>query len=482
VPALVWLVRFVVVAAATLLRSFGDRGWIERPAGNRLPFWRSAAQAVRLTSVEEARSTLAGWAGNLHVRLSRYEDARACGTRVTISGPGVSKELTIRPQALGATVRGAPDDEIGDASFDSAAWVEGPPALARAVLDADTRRTLKGLLEGRLDQPGRPTFWASGALVRGVLLVDVPEITPGSRGTRADWLYAQVQDDTWDAGRHAVAGLDRLPEALKRVLELARRLAPPPDVPRRIADNLKTEPDGGVRLRLLTTLNREFADLPLTREALIAARDDPDAQVRLRTGIALGPAGTDVLVHLADGEGADDATTEMAVATLGERLTVAQALSILRGALRTRRSATARACIGALGARGGAEGATMLTKVLAVEGPELATAAATALADTHAASAEGPLLAALDNTDATVRLAAARALGRAGTVDAIASLKQAEAHDPPLRATARQAIATIQSRLPGAAPGQLSLAVADSGRLSLATEDGGQLSLPDEED
>jgi len=64
-------------------------------------------------------------------------------------------------------------------------------------------------------------------------------------------------------------------------------------------------------------------------------------------------------------------------------------------------------------------------------------------------------------------------------------------HGPELVRATRQAIAEIQSRLPGASPGQLSLAGVETGQLSLATESGelslatadpaGELSLPPEE-
>ena len=74
---------------------------------------------------------------------------------------------------------------IGHDTFDAAAWVEGPPALARAVLTADNRRALRALFEGRLEQPGRSPFWASGRLENGVLLIDVPEIAPVSRSPAA---------------------------------------------------------------------------------------------------------------------------------------------------------------------------------------------------------------------------------------------------------------------------------------------------------
>ena len=49
--------------------------------------------------------------------------------------------------------------------------------------------------------------------------------------------------------------------------------------------------------------------------------------------------------------------------------------------------------------------------------------------------------------------------------------------DRELGQATRQAIAEIQSRLPAALPGQLSLAGTEAGQLSLAQADVGQLSL-----
>jgi HEAT repeat protein len=77
-------------------------------------------------------------------------------------------------------------------------------------------------------------------------------------------------------------------------------------------------------------------------------------------------------------------------------------------------------------------------------------------------------------------VAAANALARVGTTAAVLPLKElAEhtSHHPEIRKAARQAIAEIQSRLPGASPGQLSLAGTEAGQLSLAQAEAGQLSL-----
>jgi len=224
---------------------------------------------------------------------------------------------------------------------------------------------------------------------------------------------------------------------------------------------------------------RELPDHPATREALLAARDDPDADVRLRAGAALGAEGREPLLRLALGEGAEDATTDRAVTALGEQLTLDEATAILRNALRARREATARSAMGVLAHRSGKEAIHMIAKVLAVEQGPLAHAAAHTLGLTGSALAEEPLLAALRSADASLRVAATRALGQVGTVAAVAALRELEADDSALRIAVRQAIARIQARIAGAGPGQLSLAGGESGQLSLAEGEAGHLSFAD---
>jgi hypothetical protein len=209
-----------------------------------------------------------------------------------------------------------------------------------------------------------------------------------------------------------VSAAEHLPEVLGEVLDLARRLATPSDLALRLAENLKTEPVAGVRRQCLLALAREFPGHPASREALLAAREDPDAEVRLQVGITLGPEGRATLLGVASGEGADDETTERAVAALGWHLTTAHALAILRHALRTRREGTARACLRALGRRRGPEAVATLAKVLAVEEPSLASVAAEAVGETGDAGAEAPLVEALGSRHEAVRVAAARARAR----------------------------------------------------------------------
>jgi HEAT repeat protein len=333
---------------------------------------------------------------------------------------------------------------------------------------------IRALFEGRLERPRRSPFWAEGRLDEGVLRVDVPEVVPPTRHESSE---AGAEAFSPAVGRDYVGDLTRLPDVLQAVLPLARRLTTPEDLPRRLADNLKGEPVAGVRLRALTTLFREFPDHPATREALLAAREDPDADVRLRAGVALGAEGRDVLLRIAGGEGAPDETTARAAAQLAGDLTADEAGALLRNALRTRRLATARECIGVLGRRGGGAVVRILARLLVVEKGETAWAAARALAMTRDPAAEAALLRALAGGPRDLRLAAATALGQVGSAAAVGPLREAESGDAAMRRAARQAIAEIQSRAVGAAPGQLSLAGGESGRLSLAPGEPGQLSF-----
>jgi HEAT repeat protein len=387
--------------------------------------------------------------------------------------------LTVRPEGLATAVRGIREVEIGHDTFDAGAWVEGPPAVARAVLNAGNREALRALFDGRLERPGHSPFWASGHLEDGVLRIDVPEVAPAARSSAR---AGEGRGPGEEPGASVyLRGLDHLGEVLAAAIDLARRLTPPADIAPRIAENLKDEPVTRVRLLDLATLVREFPDHPATRKALLAAREDPDADVRLRAGIALGPEGRDVLLAIAGGEGALDETTARAVAELAGHLAANEAAALLRSALRTRRLATAKACMGALGRRGGREAIETLAKVLLVETGELAWAAARALAMTGDARAEGPLLRALAGGSRDLRISAAMALGRVGTPAAVAPLRDTVTGDPETRRAARQAVAEIQSRLAGAEPGQLSLAGGESGRLSLAGDEPGRLSLADED-
>jgi HEAT repeat protein len=198
--------------------------------------------------------------------------------------------------------------------------------------------------------------------------------------------------------------------------------------------------------------------------------------VRVRAATLLNKEGREVLLGVARGEGAEDATTARAVVALGDSLSLAEARELLRNALRTQRVLAAKACLDALGRLGGPDAVQALGKVLLVEGDELGVTAAMALAATAEASAEGPLLRALAESPLEVKRAAAAALGQVGTRNAVLPQREAE-RQGALRSAARQAIAEIHSRLAGAEQGQLSLAEGEAGRLSMVEGEAGRLSL-----
>jgi HEAT repeat protein len=448
-----------------------------RRAHARMAFWRESAREAGITDVVRWGDGVTGSAGPLQVHLSSFQERDEVGTRLEITGPRLAPGLALRPEAPRGLLghRNTKEIEVGDTGFDALVSVQGPPALALSLLDADLRRTLSLLVRGFLAVRGHRPLWASGRLEDGVLRVDVPQQSPVARGTLAE---RRERHDR--AGETYLDGEYRLPQVLRAALDLAARLAVPEDVARRIASRLAEEPEPRVRGQALQTLLREFPEHEATRQALVAARDDEDAELRVRAGIALGAEGRDVLLGVAGGEGAEDATSARAVAALADSLTNEKAAELLRNALRTRRVATAGVCLGVLG-RHGSDATAVLAKVLLVEKGELGEAAAQALAATGDPAAEAPLLRALAEGTPELRRAAVAALGRVGTRDAVAALREAESHDAALRGVARQAVAEIQSRLAGAAKGQLSLAGGESGRLSIAEDEAGRLSLSDSE-
>ena len=176
--------------------------------------------------------------------------------------------------------------------------------------------------------------------------------------------------------------------------------------------------------------------------------------------------------------GLADVWQAAAVSALGLRLPMASAAEGLERALRGHRFETARACIDVL-ARGDEAAVKPLAEALTVTTGVVASAAAKALGALRVPAAEQPLIRALWRDAPGLRVAAAEALGRSGSAASVLPLKDAAARDPEpafLRAT-RQAIAEIHARLPGASPGQVSLAASEAGQLSLADAEVGRLSL-----
>ena len=420
--------------------------------------WRRAAEACGLTALRWSvtrigkESHYEGRAGPLSVRFDSPGGPRIV-TRIRIAGPDEGA-LTLRRETMGVAVEkrlGGQEVELGDPAFDAEVYVEGPSAKALAVLDAPTRPIVVRLLRGRIDDdPQTPKLPV--AFERGELRVEI-------------------------RGRSVKATDALLPSVLQSLLEVSKRLCPPEDLPARLRDNLAREPLALVRLRTVVTLIREHPGQPATEEALRAALRDPDDEIRLQAAIALRAEGRAVLLELAASVTADDSRSARAVRALGRHLPRENEKDILERARRGRCLETARACLESLAGRADAESVEALAAVMVAEEDDLAAHAATALGETGLPAAEAPLVGALDRGLPGLRLAAARALGRMGTVQAVPALKAAAARYDDLHGAVRQAVAEIQARAQGAAPGQLSLAQAEAGQLSLAADDAGRLSL-----
>jgi len=410
----------------------------------RLRLWRGAAAACGLSvegtsSVWTWRLQLRARAGPVEVRIEGAQPGNV-GTRIVIVAPwppGFS-EVRIRPDKLFKLRE--PDAlgiSTGDSAFDQAFIVEGPLRLIGGLLDAEARRLLLDLNNKSL------VVIAHGEL------------------------RAEIFDH-------------QLSSVLPLLLALGRRFAQKTDIVNCLVENLRRDPKAGVRLNNLLLLVHECAWGPKTEEALRIACSDRSSQVRLRAAIEMGPEGRGALLKLAESMKTDDCAAQ-AIRMLGRALTFERTTAILDQALTKNRLQTARACLEALGHSGTAEAVDALVEVVEEDG-KLADAAALALGMTGSPAAEPPLIEILHSKGKRMILhqAAAKALGRVGSVVAVLPLKEASERfprDPYFVQVARQSIAEIQSRLPGATPGELSLAGAETGQLSLAQAETGQLSL-----
>jgi len=417
--------------------------------------WRAVAERCGLTHLDESsglrgRYRFEDGSGEFDVRFETYShrdeknQQAISGTRVTVDGAGRLVPLSLSRESGGGLWQDHTlgEIQIGDVGFDDEFIVNGPHTFVRAVLDADTRGRLRALL-------------ATADLK-----------VQGGR------LLGDVRGPVW--GAHEV----QVGRTVSLLLEAARRLQRPPDLVARLAHNARHDPVVNVRLANLLTLVGEYPEHPATEPALLAATADESDTVRVRAAIALGERGRATLLDIACSTLDDDAGAR-AVTALNEHLASDSASDVLHRALRLRQVQTARACLAALARRGG-DAVGLVVKVMRVEKGELAIAAAEALAATGSPDSEAHLIVALARDIPELRIAAARGLGRVGSAAAVAPLKEAEAHarEADFSRAARQAIAEIQARLPGASPGQLSIASGQSGTLSLVEDERGRLSLP----
>jgi hypothetical protein len=402
---------------------------------DRLWEWRSAVAKGKLDLVRPPSIWRSGLTANVGDVAVRIENLYGPGVRAIVEIPAVPgppgfSEVSIRRELF----HSAREIEVGDKAFDKRFFLQGPAPLVTALLNDEVR----------------------GLLVR--------------LSTEADLSIA-------DGELRVNVSAQKVAPILRLLLDLRRQLAQPLDVPRCLAQNARQDPEPGVRLHNLLLLLREFPGEASTAEALRAAHKDASPEVRLRAAMELGPQGRGALLALAE-RLADDVWSAKAVAALDQELPLERAQVILARSLRKRRLQTARACVELLG-RYRAAAVADLAPVLTHEKGELAAAAAWALGATGQASAEPPLLLALQREEMDVKIAAADALAHVGTAAAVLPLRElaeSSLFSPALHRAAREAVAEIQSRLQGS-PGELSLADAEAGQLSLADAEAGQLSL-----
>jgi hypothetical protein len=446
----------ILLGTLALLGGIGGFGFRRFLIGQRLSIWRAAMEAQSVEGIVASsglrhETQLTGDAGPFLVRMSRYVRAEEEGTRVEVGCParplaGVTLRTT---GVLGIGRVEGKEIETGDAPFDAAFCIGGPPALVHAVFDDDLRRHVLTQLHtiGPLEVAG------------GVVRINA---------RAADSLRPPV-----------------LARALGAALEIARRFpCADLDIPAHLAENACGDHQPQVRVRNLLVLSREYRDHAVTQETLRAACDDPDAEVRLRAALTLGRERFDILESVAESKASDDTSAASAVYALGRDLSVERALAILDRALRTRRVGCAHACLSRLSGNPAGSVVVTLSRILEREKGELALHAARALAETGSPEAEATLLLGLERP-LLVAQAAAEALGLCGTAASVLPLKEAAERyaDGDMLRAVRQAVAQIQSRLRlAAAPGQLSIAALETGQLSLASRDeGGRLSLVDTE-
>lgn len=409
-------IPLLLLGVVTAIVLFGMRA-----SSSTVSMLRKAAAELSLTDVQlipDVQSALIGRVDGFRVTVTESvhhpeEQAQSQrATEVLVEG-GIAGGLELVPEPRGLTRalhRQHPDVLTGDRALDESVRITGPPDLVLAVLDHETRAEVtRALSEGV-------------KLREGQLYL----VVPGRLGT-----VASVVD------------------RVRRLLSLARRLVPPPDLVPPLVRTALGDPVSGARTRALELLAERHADRPDVREALNRALRDQNPAVRLVAAAALRDEGSPILLELAQ-----RAETPLEVAT---------------------RAATALGVDLPLETAAG-----LLDRALAANEVELATAMVTAHGAIGDSRAGGRLTAVLGHSSVELCIAAADALELVGTVDAVPALRAAaERHggNRRLRQAVAVAVASIQGRTTGAMPGQLSLSGGAAGKVALVDDLVGGLGL-----
>jgi HEAT repeat protein len=422
----------------------------------RVDAWRHAARTAGLTHIREETSfgmlsKLHGEADGFSVTLQAYHHGKYDhGTRIIVDGrQQIPTSLSLRAEGFATKFDravGGKEIEVGDPGFDDEVYAQGPEEVLLPLLDDETR-----------------------AAVRAVVALRAGRIVDGT-------VRSEIQ------GHGNPNALDA---ALSKLLRAARRLRCPDNTVERLVGIASDDYFPAVRRHCLDLLTRKYPVHERARQAFRDALRSADTEMRLIAAIALGDEGLSTLLEIAASATEDERLAARAIAALGPKLPLENAVAILDAAVTHERPATAHAAIDALTRIGGDAAVASLGRSLEHARGDLALATIAALGTCVGAGPEAPLLTALASDESELREAAAHALGRVGSPASVAPLHATvDAHmlDLGLRSAARQAIAAIQSRIPGASPGQVSLATGEAGHVSLTNDaDAGRVALAPED-
>jgi hypothetical protein len=417
---------------------------------HRLNTWRAAAACLDHWFVNpfgDSR-TLEGERDGFGVTFRRFRSHRlAVGTRIIIDGrrriagiPDLRAEGAVSTvdRALGVT-----ELQVGDPGFDAEVFAQGPEDVLLPLLNHEARLAVRALVA------------LGGRVSDGTVRIDL-------------------------STSHSVKPIAA---ALAAGLRAASCLRERSDAVGRLIENAQDDPCPEFRRRCLELLARRHAGDPRARDAFRALLRSRNPALRLGAAIPLATEGHETLAALAADPSTPEPIAVRAIDAMGERLSAEHAAAGLEAALSRGRTQVALAWVGSLGRVGGSLAITRLSSALLGDPRETAVAAAAALAATGDPAAEPALIRALGSGHPELRVASAEALAVMGTTRAVAALHRAAQFHPSseLARATRQAIAAIQARLPGASPGQVSLADAESGQLSLThRSDSGRLSVTNE--
>lgn len=446
-----------VVAGLVIVTIAGSVALIH--GAQRRQAWAIVADRFQLTPAPSgilSGERLVGRVAGVPVTIGRVHRNKRTFTRFTAGSPGFVRGaagLTIKRQAgssLGQFFQGR-DLATGDATFDRDTFVQGgagsdgPEGFLRAVLDAEVRRTF-GVV---MSVTARELEFTDE-----VLTVDI------DGGLDADTMGRILGDMT--------AAVAALRDAAERAADLPAALL-------RVTD---TDGEPEVRRRAQATLLREFGQDARTRLAAEGWPSLADPVLELARLTACGDAVAEPgLVEFA-GVSQPLELRGAALRTLVQRFGYARHQGSVLAALGASSGQDRRAALRLVVEAGDTEQVPRLSAQMMREPDELAVSFAEALGQLEDPRAEPDLVHLLARPVPALQCAAAVALGRLGTVRAVASLlplTEGLLRDAAVKDAAREAVRAIQGRLGPVEAGRLSLADDDaSGRVSLAVQGEGE--------